>query len=199
MLDIDTNGGGGSQGPFVSWQAKESTDGVIPGRSWTIRAGDGKAPFKAFETAVVLDTDAVKIGWCYSTGTKGVAPEWVWSASASKMAPEPAARPGETRWQRGFSMPLAYPVSPTEGAFAVWEQAQAGAWAAFGDLINVLKASDPQRGKLPCIKQASVKKIEGKKGITFAPQFVVLKWVARPPALKADIGVDIGDEIPSFA
>jgi hypothetical protein len=199
MLDIDTSGGGGSQGPFIQWQSKESVDGSIPGRSWCIRDANGKVPFKGFDAGVVLDIENLKIGWCWSTGQKGVAPDWRWAPSANKNLPEPAPLVGEARWQKGFSIPLAYPVSSTEGAFAVWEQAQAGAWSAFGDLIKLLKASDPQPGKLPLVKQAGFEKIEGKKGITFAPKFAVVRWVPRPPALKADIAVDIGDEIPSFA
>jgi hypothetical protein len=51
MFDIDTgsNSNGGSEGPFVAWASRESLDGEIPGRTFSIRDADGKRVFSAFE------------------------------------------------------------------------------------------------------------------------------------------------------
>lgn len=187
-FDIDVPVGG-SQGPFVQWQAKESTDGVIPGRSWTIRNADGREVFDAFKNGVVLDIDNMKTGWCYSTGTKGVAPEWQWNSSLSRFAPQPPDKPGDARWQRGFSIPLAFGPKPDD--YAIWEQAQAGAWQSFVHLVGLLKAANFTRGTLPVVRQADVEKITSARGITFAPKFEIVKWVPRPPALQEE-GVDTG-------
>jgi hypothetical protein len=192
MFDIDVPSGSGTEGPFVQWQAKESLDGSIPGRSWSIRTAEGKSVFKGFENGVALDVHNMKTGWCYSTGAKGVAPEWLWNASIRKFAPQPPDRgSADHRWQKGMSIPLAF--GPTDRA--VWEQAQAGAWQAFGQLVELLRKAGDVGHTLPIVKMTGVEKIESKKGVTFAPKLEIVKWVPRPAALQAD-GIDTGDDMP---
>lgn len=193
MFDIDVPAGGGSEGPFVQWQAKESLDGSLPGRSWSIRSADGKAAFDGFAKGVALDVHEMKTGWCYSTGAKGVAPEWQWNASLSRFAPQPPDRgDANYRWQRGFSIPMATGAASK----AVWEQAQAGAWQSFIALVTQLKAAGDNGRKLPVVRQTGVEKIESKKGVTFAPKFEIVKWIDRPAVLTEE-GVDLGDEQPA--
>jgi hypothetical protein len=183
MFNIDTgsNGNGGSEGPFVAWASRESLDGEIPGRTFSIRDADGKRVFSAFEKGVVLDVFNMKTGWCYSTGQKGTAPEWKWNASLSKFEPQPVSHSDEHRWQKGFSIPLAYGKEDR----AVWEQAQAGAFQGFTQLVGLLKTANPDGTKLPVVKMKGTTKIESKRGITHAPEFEILKWVDRPAALAA--------------
>lgn len=188
-FDIDTPTGGGAKGPFVTWQSRESLDGAVPGRSFSIRDESGRMPFSGFGAGVILDIENMKTGWCYSTGQKGVAPEWQWNASLSKFAPQPPDRAGDARWQRGFSIPLAYRDASGVKA-AVWEQAQAGAWQGFVALVAAIKAGH-QPGKLPVVKLAGADKIESKAGLTFAPKLEVVGWAERPAALQAE-GIDIG-------
>ncbi len=196
MFDIDTGSNtGGSEGPFVQWASRESLDGDIPGRTFSIRDADGKRVFDAFTKGVVLDIYKMKTGWCYSTGQKGVAPDWKWNASLAKFEPQPASASTEHRWQKGFSIPLAYGKEDR----AVWEQAQAGAYQGFTQLVGLLKAAGPDGQKLPVVKLKGTTKIESKRGITHAPEFEILKWIDRPAALseaapaKADLA---DDEIP---
>lgn len=197
--DIDF-GPQGSAGPFVQWNAKESVDGSFPGRTWTLRTKEEKLAFKAWEGGVVLDIEAMKTGWCFSTGQAGQAPEWKWNESLSKFGPQPPDR-GLERWKRGFAIPLAYGRGKDD--YAVWEQAQAGSWQAFVALIGIIKAASPKgaAGQLPMLRQIGVEKIESSKGITFAPRFEIVRWVDRPAALAADApAVDVGtdDAIPNF-
>ena len=183
MFDIDTgsNSNGGSEGPFVAWASRESLDGEIPGRTFSIRDADGKRVFSAFEKGVVLDVYNMKTGWCYSPGQKGTAPDWKWNASLAKFEPQPASHSDEHRWQKGFSIPLAFGKEDR----AVWEQAQAGAFQGFTQLVGLLKEAKPDGKKLPVVKLKGTTKIESKRGITHAPEFEILKWVDRPAALAA--------------
>jgi len=189
-FDMDVPSGGGNSGPFIQWQAKESMDGSMPGRSWSIRDASGKKPFDGFARGVIMDIDAIRTGWCYSTGASGVAPEWLWNASVKQFAPQPPARAGDARWQRGFSIPLAYGPENV----AAWEQAQAGAWSAFVALVGLLKAATITPGQLPVVKHDGVEKIESKRGVTFAPKLAIVKWVPRPPILSAAPQVDAGGD-----
>lgn len=194
MFDIDTGSGtGGSEGPFVAWSSRESMDGTIPGRTFTIRDQDGRRIFEAFKTGVIMDIYNMKTGWCFSTGQKGVAPEWRWNRSLTRFEPQPESTSTEHRWQRGFSIPLAY--SKTDKA--VWEQAQAGAFQGFIQLANLLKAASPDGKKLPVVKMTGTSKIESKRGITHAPEFEIVKWIDRPEVLSAP-AIDTGasDSIP---
>lgn len=195
MFDIDVPTGGGAEGPFITWQAKESLDGSIPGRTWVIRTAEGKAKFEAFAKGVILDVHNMKTGWCYSTGQKGVSPEWLWNASIKKFAPQPPDRGNsEHRWQRGFSIPLAFGKGPEDKA--IWEQAQGGAYQGFGQLVELLRAAGDQGDKLPVVKQVGAERIESRRGTTFAPKFEIAAWVARPDNMRAEEKVALGDEAP---
>lgn len=186
MFDIDVgqNGNGGSEGPFVQWASRESLDGEIPGRTFSIRDADGKRVFDAFAKGVVLDIYNMKTGWCYSTGQKGTAPEWKWNASLAKFEPQPPSASSEHRWQKGFSIPLAYGKADK----AVWEQAQAGAYQGFTQLVGLLKAAKAAGNQLPVVKLKGTTKIESKRGVTYAPEFEIVKWVDRPDVLSTNTG-----------
>lgn len=195
-IDVGSNGNGGSEGPFVQWASRESLDGEIPGRTFSIRDTEGKRVFDAFAKGVVLDIYNMKTGWCYSTGQKGTAPEWKWNASLKKFEPQPASASTEHRWQKGFSIPLAYGKSDK----AVWEQAQAGAYQGFTQLVGLLKEAKTDGQKLPVVKLKGTTKIESKRGVTHAPEFEIVKWVDRPDILStntAPASDDLAeDEIP---
>jgi hypothetical protein len=195
-IDVGSNGNGGSEGPFVQWASRESLDGEIPGRTFSIRDADGKRVFDAFNKGVVLDIYNMKTGWCYSTGQKGTAPEWKWNASISHFEPQPPSASSEHRWQQGISIPLAYGKADK----AVWEQAQAGAFQGFRQLVGLLKAAKTDGKQLPVVKLKGTTKIESKRGVTHAPEFEILKWVDRPDVLsttKAPAVDDVAeDEIP---
>ena len=195
-IDVGSNGNGGSEGPFVQWASRESLDGEIPGRTFSIRDADGKRVFDAFTKGVVLDIYNMKTGWCYSTGQKGTAPEWKWNASIARFEAQPPSASTEYRWQKGYSIPLAFGKEDR----AVWEQAQAGAYQGFTQLVGLLKAAQPDGKTLPVVKLKGTTKIESKRGVTHAPEFEILKWVDRPVALQASAApakADLADdEIP---
>jgi len=178
-VDIGSQGSGGSEGPFIAWTARESMDGDIPGRSFVIRDADGRKLFDGFNKGVVLDIYNMKTGWCYSTGQKGTAPEWKWNATTAHFEEMPPARPGEYRWTKGFHIPLAYGKENK----AIWEQAQAGAYQGFCQLVAILVAANPDGARLPVVKMKSSIKIESARGTTHAPEFEILKWVDRPEIL----------------
>lgn len=195
MFDIDTgsNGTSGSEGPFVQWASRESLDGEIPGRSFSIRDAEGKRVFDGFSKGVVLDIYNMKTGWCFSTGQKGVAPEWKWNKSLAHFEPMPPSTSDDYRWQKGFSIPLAFGKEDR----AVWEQAQAGAYQGFTQLAQLLKAAQPDGKKLPVVKLKGTTKIESKRGVTHAPEFEILKWIDRPAALQAAAQPAMAeDEVP---
>ena len=100
MFDIDTGtSGSGSSGPYINWHSKESNDGVIPGRSFSLRDQGERKIFKGFESGVVFDIDNMKLGWQHSTGVQGVSPEWQWNPSLNQYTPQPSAD-----WKKGFSI-----------------------------------------------------------------------------------------------
>lgn len=187
VFDIDLGGTGGSQGPWVNWQARESLDGSIPGRSFTIRDQDGSRVCDAFTRGVVADIDRLKTGWSRSSGAKGVAPEWTWNKSLAKFEPAPG-----DDWKRGFHLPIALTQSET----AVWEQAQAGAWSGLVGLVALIQAAKQPPGKLPIVKCTGAEKVESKKGITYVPRLEIVRWVDRPAVLSGG-AIDVGPAEPA--
>jgi hypothetical protein len=171
MIDFGTSG---SAGPFLTWQARASIDGEMPAKSFVLRTQDGKSVVDNLKAGVVIDIDALKLGWCRSDGVAGQAPEWRWNASVARFEPSPG-----DGWKRGFSMPVA--LNQTD--ICVWEQSQAGAFSALQNLFGLITKAGRQPGTLPVIRHVGETKIESKRGMTFAPILEIVKWVPRPECL----------------
>lgn len=178
--DFDEGSEGGEQGPWISWHAREKLDGSIGSRSFSLRDPDGQTDITAkFQKGVMFDLDSLKTGWCFSNGTPGQAPEWVWNDAYSKMGAQPAAR-GEDRWKKGFSIRVAL----TKDKSATWSQAGQGAWMGIANLLKAVQA-DGGDGETVVAKFAGVDEVKFAKGGTSAPKFEVVKWAARPECLEA--------------
>jgi len=187
MFDIDTgSSGSGSTGPWINWHSKESNDGAIPGRSFSLRDQDGRKVFKGFDSGVIFDIDNMKLGWSHSTGAPGAAPEWQWNPTLSQFAPQPSPE-----WKRGFSIPIA----TQKGNTAVWEQAAAGAYIGFENLVPQLR--NREGSKLPMVKVDGFETIQGKRGSFNLPKLVVSGWVDRPEALQATIATEPAAAAPA--
>ncbi len=173
--------GGGSEGPWISWSARGSLDGVIPPRSFVIRDENGKSPFDMTQ-GVVLDLETAKTGWCFSTGMAGQAPQWKWNDSIARFAPNPG-----DGWKRGFQIRIAI----GGGQSATWEDSGAGAWNAFAEL-GKLFGSGPDN-QLPMVRMIGVREERYAAGSTTIAVFDVVKWVDRPDCLKGSVqGFDTG-------
>ena len=180
MFDIDTgSGGSGSSGPWINWHSKESNDGAIAGRSFSLRDDEGRKVFKGFDKGVIFDIDNMKLGWSFSTGAVGSPPEWKWNPSLSQFLPSPGAE-----WKRGFSIPIA----TKKGNVALWEQAAAGAYQGFEKLVPQLR--EREGAKLPVVKIDGYETIQGKRGSFNVPNLKVESWVDRPEAFKETIATE---------
>lgn len=172
-FDFDT-GGGGSEGPWIAWSANGTKDRKIGPEEFYLREGEQKTAFNGFKQGVVLDIFNMKTGWQRSDGIVGQAPEWKWNASPAQMA----AQPGED-FKKGFQIKCAI----GSGNVATWEQAGAGAWNAFADLVPALQQG-PGDGSLPMVRVTGVRQEKYKRGQTSIPVLEVVKWVPRPDCLK---------------
>ena len=177
MFDIDTgSSGSGSSGPWINWHSKESNDGAIPGRSFSLRDQDGRKVFKGFDSGVIFDIDNMKLGWNHSTGAAGAAPEWQWNPSLSQLHPNPAQS-----GSAGFQF-----QSLRRGATRLsGNSAAAGAYQGFENLVPALR--NREGTKLPMVKIDGYETIQGKRGSFNVPRLVVAEWVERPEAFKTEI------------
>lgn len=178
-FNMDT-GPGGAEGPWISWSARGTQDGVIPAKSFFLRDNDQKTVLDAFNTGVVFDIDNMKTGWQKSDGIAGQAPDWKWNPTISQFAPSPG-----DDYKKGFEIRVAIGGGQT----ATWQQAGAGAWNAFVGIVPALQQQPA--GKLPVIRMTSTKAVQFKRGSTVEPVLEVVQWVDRPDCLK--------DEAPSIA
>jgi hypothetical protein len=171
--------GGGAEGPFLNWHAREKLDGSMPSRSFSLRTEDGSTDVTAkIKKGVAFDLDTLKTGWCFSNGTPGVSPEWVWNTTPARFdQPQPADK-GEERWKKGFTIRLALGKDQA----ATWSQAGAGAWAGLVSLMKAVKA-DGGKGETVIAVMSGVEEIKYAKGGTSAPIFEVKKWADRPECL----------------
>ena len=191
--DFDEGDSGSNQGPFLNWHAREKLDGSMPSRSFSLRTEDGASDVTAkIKKGVAFDLDTLKTGWCFSNGTPGVAPEWVWNTTPARFdQPQPADK-GEERWKKGFTIRLALGKDQA----ATWSQAGAGAWAGLVSLMKAVKA-DGGKGETVIAVMSGVDEIKFAKGGTSAPIFEVKKWADRPECLTeqaADAPVEVDDD-----
>lgn len=173
-FDFDAGAGGGSEGPWVAWSARGTQDGAVSANSFYLRDESGKVAFDGFKNGVVLDHLNMKTGWQRSEGVLGQAPEWKWNPSPAQMLPQPG-----DDYKRGFQIRCAIGGGKT----ATWEQAGAGAWNAFVDLVPALQQG-PGDGSLPLVRMTGVRQERYKRGSTSIPVLEVVKWVPRPDCLK---------------
>ena len=170
-------------GPFLNWHARETLDGALGSRTFSIRDEEGERVdvTAKMKKGVAFDIEnSLRTGWCYSDGTPGQAPEWQWNDSPSRFnTPQPEDRGGE-RWKKGFSVRVALGKDQA----ATWSQAGAGAWAG---LVHLMRAVKEDGGSGECVVAAmtDVDEIKFKKGSTSAPMWTVKKWSDRPDCLTA--------------
>jgi hypothetical protein len=179
-FDEGSNSGGAAIGPFLNWHAQETRDGIIPSRSFSVRDenGDREDVTAKMKKGVVFDLNTLKTGWCFSDGTPGVAPEWVFNDTPARFNVAQPDDRGTERWKKGFSVR----VATGKDEAATWSQAGAGAWAG---LVHLMKAVKADGGDGECVVAAlsDVETNTFKKGGTSAPIFIVTKWAARPECL----------------
>lgn len=188
MFAIDLGNDTGESGPWLSWSARGTTDGIIPPRSFFIRDANGKTPFD-MSKGVVLDLDSLKTGWQFSDGIAGVAPDWKWNPSPAQMM----ASPGEG-YKKGFSVRCAIGGGNT----ATWQQAGAAAWTALAELAPQLSAERPH-GHMPLVRLKDAKLLQFKKGSTVVPALEVVKWVPKPDCLASGGGIALEPATPAPA
>ena len=175
-------------GPFVNWHARETRDGAISGRSFSIRDEDGERTdiTSTFKKGVIFDLESLVTGWCWADGSVGQAPLWEFNESPARFNPQPEDR-GTESWKKGFQIRIG--LSKTESA--MWSQAGAGAFQGLKSLMEAVNADKSSMledgdGSSLCVVAAmtDVDEITYKKGGTSAPIFTVKKWAPRPECLK---------------
>jgi|6_EtaG_2_1085325.scaffolds.fasta_scaffold68024_2 hypothetical protein len=176
-------------GPFLNWHARETLDGEIPSRTFSVRTEDGRTDVTAqMKKGVAFDLEkTLKTGWCFSDGTPGIAPEWLWNDTPARFnVPQPADR-GTERWKKGFSVRVA--LNKGDDGAVTWSQAGAGAWAGLVNLMREVK-QDGGSGETVVAALSDVEEIKFKKGGTSAPIFTIKKWAPRPECLEEQIVVE---------
>ena len=192
-MDFDEGNANTAQGPFLNWHSREKLDGSMPSRSFSVRSESGSTDVTAqIKKGVAFDLTTLKTGWCFSNGTIGVSPEWVWNQTPAKFDVAQPPDVGGVKWKKGFSVRVA--LTKTEAV--TWSQAGAGAWAGLVSLMRGVKA-DGGKGETVIAAMSGVEEIKFAKGTTSAPTFDIKKWSSRPECLVAQVAEereDIADE-----
>jgi len=183
-------GGGGSQGPWISWSSNGSAMKAIAPKSWVLREKEEGAieatstAIPAFANGCVMDLESLKLGWEKDVGT-GQAPERRWSPDIAM----PMPRPDDSKKATGgfaWSAALSVRCAIGGGKAATWEQGAFGAYEGFSRLARQIEAQYPGDGTLPLVKQTGVETIKLKSGAANIPILAIERWVPRPDCLKAD-------------
>jgi hypothetical protein len=185
--DFD-DGGSAAEGPFLAWHPHPSRDGQIPAFVWTLRDRDAQRTITAAPmTAMLLDIPSLRTGWEYSNGMAGVAPQRRWNASIIKFEP----RPGDD-WKRLHSVMVAFDQQHT----ALWSQSGFASWSAICDAMTLIRADiHAKLPLLPILRCTGHRQIDTRRGPTYVPTFLLVKWTHRPACLAtASSGFDDGED-----
>ena len=183
-------------GPFINWHARETLDGALKSRTFSIRDEENERTdvTPAFKKGVVFDLASLATGWCYSDGSPGVAPEWEWNDTPAKFKPQPADR-GSERFKKGFKIKIAL----NKDKSVLWSQSGAGAFEGLKSLMASVKKLVGD-GDVVVASMSDVEEIKYKKGGTSAPIFTAKKWTERPECLTEisegdqSVDEDVDDE-----
>jgi hypothetical protein len=130
-----------------------------------------------------------------ATGVPGVSPVKRWNPSRAHFEPRP---PGE-KWQKGFSVVLAYGPD----AAVIWEQWGAGAWMGFTELFRkVLKVAPAQLPNLPLIMPGAPVTQKFAQGPSLKPIFSIQRFEPPPECLLQLAAVNmemLGHSQPAIA
>ena len=159
---------GGNAVPHIRWMASTS--------SWNYSSEAGQQPFQFGQA--IFDLAQVRTGWGWFTENE--APQWVWDPSIA----EPASRPPEGEWKRGFRVMVLMPKD--FGTERLREFATTGTGAVMGidalyTAYEELSAQHP--GKVPVVAFRSATPTKVGKGQTCVPNFELVGWVERPEGL----------------
>jgi hypothetical protein len=182
------DGGPVAEGPFLAWHPHPSRDGQIPAFVWTLRDRDGQRTITAAPmTAMMLDIPSLRTGWEYINGMTGVPPQRRWNASITKFEP----RPGSD-WKRLLSIMVAFDQEHR----AQWSQSGFASWSAICDAMMLIRADiDAKLPLLPVLRCTGHRRIDTRRGATYVPTFVLVKWTPRPTCLAAvSSGFDNGGD-----
>ena len=213
MFAIDTGASAsGSKGPWVSFKPKGSAKHGFGYKTWTMRektdTGSQITKFDAMEQhGVVLDIYALngelcgslKLGWCKSDGQTGTAPERRWWQTPLRAEPRPdesKTAQGGFVWRNSMSVRVA--VSQTTAV--TWEDEGWGVYSGFSELVKMLNEQFAANiGKCPMVRCIGYAETGKGSGLTFVPQFEIVKWVERPAILKEDAPAIAADPAPAAA
>jgi hypothetical protein len=128
-------------------------------------------------TAMLLDIPSLRTGWEYINGMTGVAPQRRWNASITQFEPRPGGD-----WKRLLSVMVAFDQQHK----ALWSQSGFASWSAICDAMMLIRADiDAKLPLLPVLRCTGHRRIDTRRGPTYVPTFVLVKWTPRPTCLAA--------------
>ena len=166
---------GGNAVPHIRWLASTS--------SWSHSSEAGMQPFQL--TQAIFDLASIRTGW--GRFSENEPPRWVWDRSLT----EPAPRPAEGEWKRGFRVMVLLPKE--FGEERLREFATTGTGAVMG--IDALyteyeKQAADHPGQVPVVAFSGATPTRIGKGNTNIPKLDIAGWVDRPEGLEAAGGKD---------
>ncbi|HSF94456.1 MAG TPA: hypothetical protein VLA52_05460 [Thermohalobaculum sp.] len=161
---------GGNAVPHIRWLASTS--------NWSHSSEAGMQPFQLGKA--VFDLAGIRTGW--GRFSENEPPQWVWDRSLT----EPAPRPADGEWKRGFRVMVLLPKE--FGEERLREFATTGTGAVMG--IDALyteyeKHAVDHQGQVPVVAFSGATPTRIGKGNTNIPKLDITGWVDRPEGLEA--------------
>jgi hypothetical protein len=93
---MDFDAGHRDSGPWLTWHAASTRDGVHAQGTWSVHDRSGRIAVDLSSRGFVFDWPAARTGWMQPGGAPGVAPQKRWNATRAKFERQP-----DEEWTRG--------------------------------------------------------------------------------------------------
>lgn len=135
----------------------------------------------------VADMPNLRVGWVYFSAT---GPQKVMAKIGDPIPPRPdTVVDGKPAFKQGVELTVVLHKDAADGQDAVREITINSmiALSAIDALHDAyLAANESRAGKLPVVAFTGAKAVKTKHGTNYEPQFQIVSWVDRPPALTGD-------------
>ncbi len=159
--------------PHIRWMAQTST--------WRMSGSDGHEPV-TWEHAI-FDLANIQTGW--GIFAEGQAPEWAMDPSLEKQAQKPQ---DGREWRRGFKLSVF-----SDSAFGGVREFATTAVGAVRGILQLYEQYEAEAGQhfnqVPVVQYINSTPTRIGKGNTNVPNFKIVEWRDRPPALPFNDGL----------
>jgi hypothetical protein len=182
--DIDSNGSGGSRGPYLRLHAQPAGVDINAG-DWSLRdAGENLRVTDAMRSGFAFDWVGSLTGWMASQG-EGQPPLRRWNESRALWERRPDRA---HQWRRAAHAQIGLIIDGDAIERALWEQAGESTWLSYVEMMKACRdTAMAEHPKLPLLALLDSTLVAMGAGTAVICTFKLVRYVPRPDCMPEEI------------